>query len=61
MTMTVYAKWKGVSVSVSMKNGETAETKQIEYGAPYVLPRSDGRGGGQISRLGDGARTKKLF
>lgn len=38
MKMTVYAKWKGVSVSLVLKNGETEEEKQIEYGAPYSLP-----------------------
>lgn len=60
MTMTVYAKWKGVSVSVSMKNGETAETKQIEYGAPYVLPVPTGEAGDKFLGWATGA-DKKSF
>lgn len=60
MTMTVYAKWKGVSVSVSMKNGETAETKQIEYGAPYVLPVPTGEAGDKFLGWATGA-DKKAF
>lgn len=60
MNMTVYAKWKGVSVSVSMKNGETAETKQIEYGAPYVLPVPTGEAGDKFLGWAKGA-DKKAF
>lgn len=60
MNMTVYAKWKGVSVSVSMKNGETAETKQIEYGAPYVLPVPTGEAGDKFLGWATGA-DKKAF
>ena len=60
MNMTVYAKWKGVSVSVSMKNGETAGTKQIEYGAPYVLPVPTGEAGDKFLGWATGA-DKKAF
>lgn len=61
MNMTVYAKWKGVSVSVSMKNGETAETKQIEYGAPYVLPVPTGEAGDKFLGWATGADKKDFL
>ncbi|MBQ2712490.1 MAG: InlB B-repeat-containing protein [Clostridia bacterium] len=44
MEMKVYAKWKGISVSVNVE-GITPSKRQIEYGAAYAFPLPEGEEG----------------